>query len=226
MNNLSLRPDESGVNVGDMEYIRDTWMTAISAPRPGDFPLQGTRDTYWTKSAPPMPDDPFGPLFGHQSQLLHRDIPSNKLVMHILPLPDRGQACRLHRGDRPGSRSSGNATPVSVGVGEPVTLRFTVTGEGNFDYVRAPTLAADPAWKTYTASSKITYQDESHIQAMKIFEQAIIPLKNGTLPLPAANFSYFRPEHEAVCHRARFAAAHHRDRRDAAGSGAGSQLPG
>jgi hypothetical protein len=193
MNNLSLRPGEEGVNVGDIEYIRDSWITAISAPRAGDFPLQATRDTYWTKSGPPIPNDPFGPLFGRPPQLMHKDIVSNKLVMHILPLPDQGRPAGF-TGAIGKFQVSGNAVPANVGVGEPVTLRFTVTGTGNFDYVRSPALAVDPAWKPYNATSKTTYQDESNTQAMKIFEQAIIPKKNGVLPLPAASFSYFDPD--------------------------------
>jgi hypothetical protein len=196
MNNLSLRPAEEGVNVGNVEYIRDSWLTAIEAPRPGDFPLQATRDTYWTKSSPtPSDSDPFAPLFGgRQAQLLHRDIPSNKLVMHILPLPDQGRPPGFS-GAIGKFQVSGNATPDAVGVGEPVTLRFTVTGQGNFDYVRSPTLSADPAWKPYAPTSKINYQDqdESHTHAMKVFEQALIPRKNGTLQLPSATFSYFDP---------------------------------
>jgi uncharacterized protein (DUF58 family) len=194
MNNLSLRPAEEGVNAGNIEYIRDSWLTAISAPRSGDFPLQATRDTYWTRStAPTMPDDPFGPLFGRPSQLLHKDILSNKLVMHILPLPEEGKPASF-TGAIGKFQVSGNATPDSVSVGDPVTIRFTVTGTGNFDYVRAPALAADPAWKSYVATSKITYQEESHTQAMKIFEQAVIPQKGGTLKLPDATFSYFDPD--------------------------------
>jgi len=193
MNNLSLRPSEQGVNVGDIEYIRDSWVTAISAPKAGDFPLQATRDTYWTKSGPPIPNDPFGPLFGRPPQLMHKDIQSNRLVMHILPLPDQGRPAGF-TGAIGKFEVSGNAVPANVGVGEPVTLRFTVTGQGNFDYVRAPALAANPAWKAYNATSKTTYQDESNTQAMKIFQQAIIPQKNGVLPLPAASFSYFDPD--------------------------------
>jgi hypothetical protein len=194
MNDLSLRPTEEGVDAGNIEYIRDSWLTAISAPRAGDYPLQATRDTYWTKSAPPtMPDDPFGPLFGRPSQLMHKDILSNKLVMHILPLPDAGKPAAF-TGAIGKFQVSGTATPASVNVGDPVTIRFTITGTGNFDYVRAPALAADPAWKSYVASSKITYQDESHTQAMKTFEQAVIPQQGGTLKLPDASFSYFDPD--------------------------------
>jgi len=194
MNDLSLRPTEEGVDAGNIEYIRDSWLTAISAPRAGDYALQATRDTYWTKSAPPtMPDDPFGPLFGRPSQLMHKDILSNKLVMHILPLPDAGKPAAF-TGAIGKFQVSGTATPASVNVGDPVTIRFTITGTGNFDYVRAPALAADPAWKSYVASSRITYQDESHTQAMKTFEQAVIPQQGGTLKLPDASFSYFDPD--------------------------------
>ncbi len=194
MNNLSLRPTEAGVSAGSIEYIRDSWLTAISAPRAGDFQLQATRDTYWTKTAPnTMPDDPFGPLFGRPSQLLHKDILSNKLVMHILPLPEEGKPASF-TGAIGKFQVSGTATPDSVNVGDPVTIRFTVTGTGNFDYVRAPVLASDPAWKSYVATSKITYQDESHTQAMKTFEQAVIPQKGGALKLPDATFSYFDPD--------------------------------
>jgi hypothetical protein len=196
MNNLSLRPTVEGVNVGNMEYFRDSWLTAIEAPRPGDFPLQATRDTYWNRSSTPaMDNDPFAPLFGRRSELQHKDIPSNKLVMHILPLPDQGRPAGFS-GAIGKFQISGNATPAAVGVGEPVTLRFTVTGQGNFDYVRAPLLASDPAWKPYVATAKTNYSenDESHTHAMKIFEQAIIPEKNGILQLPAATFSYFDPD--------------------------------
>jgi len=35
--------------------------------------------------------------------------------------------------------------------------------------------------------------DESHTHAIKTFEQAVIPQKNGNVPLPPASFSYFDP---------------------------------
>jgi hypothetical protein len=192
MENLSLRPSMQGVDVGNMEYERDSWITAISAPKAGDFPLQAVRDTYWTKAGPAMPNDPFGPLFGQPAQLVHKEISSNKLVMHVLPLPDEGKPAGF-TGAIGQFQVAGTAQPASVGVGEPVTLHFTVTGIGNFDYVRSPALAPDPAWKTYVASAKMTYNEESHTQGTKTFEQAIIPQKNGTLPVQA-DFSYFDPD--------------------------------
>jgi hypothetical protein len=192
MNNLSLRPAQDGVGLGNAEYIRDTWVTAISAPRAGDFPLQATRDTYYTQGAMSS-NDPFGGLFGRSAQLMHKEILSNKFVIHVHPLPDQDRPTNF-TGAIGHFQATGSAIPATVGVGEPVTLHFTVTGQGNFDYVRSPTLAADPAWRTYVPTSKVSYEDESHTQATKTFEQAVIPQKNGTLQIPPASFSYFDPD--------------------------------
>jgi hypothetical protein len=191
MNNLSLRPRQDGVGIANEEYIRDTWITAISAPKAGDFPLEATRDTYWTQGSSSM-NDPFGGLFGRSGQLMHREIGSNKLIIHVHPLPDQDRPANFS-GAIGNFQVSGNAVPATVGVGEPVTVHFTVSGDGNFDYVRCPVLASDPAWKTYVPTAKVSYEDESHTQATKTFEEAVVPLKNGTLPLPAASFSYFDP---------------------------------
>ena len=50
----------------------------------------------------------------------------------------------------------------------------------------------DHAWKTYVHKSNPNYlNDESRTNAIKTFEQSIIPQKNGNIPIPAASFSYF-----------------------------------
>jgi len=192
INNLSVRPREDDVSLMDAPYHRETWVTAISAPKNGDFPLQMERDTYWTKPTQNRFSDPFGNLFFNRPSLVHGSIPSNQLTIHVRPLPEEGRPANFS-GAIGQLKVAANAAPDSVDVGEPVTLHFIVSGEGNFDYVKCPNLAPDPAWKSYVPSSKIDYHDESHTQGVKTFEQAFIPQKNGNLPLPAASFSYFDP---------------------------------
>ena len=63
MNDLSVRPAEDELMVSNQPYHRETWITAISAPKSGDFPLEMERDTYWVKNAP-------GPLHRSAGQLL------------------------------------------------------------------------------------------------------------------------------------------------------------
>jgi len=192
MNNLATRFREDLVSLAGEDYIRQSWVTAISAPKNGDFPLQMERDSYWVKSSQNRFADPFNNFFFSRPSLAHENIGSNQLTIHVHSLPDEGRPANF-TGAIGQLKVTGTAAPDSVAVGEPVTLHFTVSGEGNFDYVKSPTLAPDPAWKSYVPSSKIEYEDESRTQGVKTFEQAVIPQKNGTLPLPAASFSYFDP---------------------------------
>ena len=150
------------------------------------------RDTYWTKTSNATAIDPFGNFFPSQRNLAHELIASNQLTIHVHNLPTDGRPANF-TGAIGQFTVTGTAQPQSVAVGEPVTLRFTVSGQGNFDYVRCPTLADDPTWKTYVPSAKTEYQEESHTQGTKNFEMAVIPQKTGTVPLPQASFSYFDP---------------------------------
>lgn len=189
MNNLSIHFRQDELMVMNEGYHRDTWFTAISAPKSGDFPLQVERDTYWVKS---NSTTNFGMFTINHPQVAHELIPSNQLTIHVHPLPQEGRPANF-TGAIGDLKVTGDAQPQTVAVGEPVTLRFAVSGTGNFDYVRCPSLPSDPAWKSYVPASKIEYQDESHTVGVKTFEQQIIPKQNGTLSLPQASFSYFDP---------------------------------
>lgn len=190
MNNLSVHPNVDEVMVNGEAYRRETWVTAISAPKSGDYPFQMERDTYWTKPSPENSNDLFGNLFFNRPSLVHGNVGSNPLTFHIHSLPEEGRPANFS-GAIGHFKVTGIAAPATVTVGEPVTLHFGISGEGNFDYVKCPSLTADPAWKPYIPSSKIEYQDETHTQGIKTFEQAVIPQKNGNLTLPTASFSYF-----------------------------------
>jgi hypothetical protein len=192
MNDLSVRPAEDVLALMNETYHRETWLTAISAPKSGDFPLQMERDTYWMKDSQSVFADPLGNFFGARSNLAHGNVAGNNLIFHVHSLPEEGRPADF-TGAIGQFKTTGNASPVTVNVGDPAYLDFNISGEGNFDSVRCPVLATDPAWKSYTPSSQIHYADESHTQGDKTFHQAIIPRQNGTLPLPAASFSYFDP---------------------------------
>jgi BatD DUF11 like domain len=175
------------------EYGRETWLTAISAPQAGDFPLKMVRDTYWIKSFSNGLYNPFSGMPTRHANLAHDLIYSNEITMHVNPLPMQGQPDHF-TGAIGQFQITGDARPTSVAVGEPVTLTFSVAGEGNFDYVRCPALPDAPGWKAYVPSAKTAYRNESHTNAVKTFQQSIIPQKNGNLQLPAAIFIYFDPE--------------------------------
>ena len=183
-------------NIGVLEneqYLRESWLTSIAAPKSGDFSLTMSRDTYWIKSySNTNITSFFGNMFGRRPDLAHEMVTSNTLTMHVMPLPEEGRPDHF-TGAIGHFRVVGEAGPDSVDLGEPVTLRFTISGDGNFDYVRCPALADDPEWKAYVPRSGTNYLEESHTNAVKTFEQSVIARKNGNVPLPAATFSYFDP---------------------------------
>ncbi|MEI9998338.1 MAG: BatD family protein [Verrucomicrobiota bacterium] len=190
MNNFTVRGRASLIVLDGEQYECDTWLTAIAAPKAGDFPLAMERDTYWVKSVTSGGYDLFG--LNRHSNLAHEMISSNGYTMHVHPLPVEGRPPHF-TGAIGHFEVTGDAQPATVAVGEPVTLSFTVDGDGNFDYVRCPALADDPEWRTYTPSSRTNFRDEARTRGEKLFEQAVIPLKNGNVPLPACSFSYFDP---------------------------------
>jgi hypothetical protein len=49
MNSFKTRGRESQGMLENEQYLRESWLTSIAAPKSGDFPLSMERDTYWVK---------------------------------------------------------------------------------------------------------------------------------------------------------------------------------
>ena len=190
MNDFTVRGHASVTVLENEAYEVDTFLSAFSAPRSGDFPLAAERDTYWVKSVASSSLDPFG--FSRSTDLAHGTITSNQYIMHIRPLPDAGRP--EHFSGAVGDFTvAADAQPDVVAVGQPVTLTFGIRGTGNFDYVRCPVLADDPHWKTYAPTSSMSFADEMQTQGAKTFVLWALPQKNGNVRLPPASFSFFNP---------------------------------
>lgn len=129
--------------------------------------------------------DPFfEDLFGRQETrpvLLE----SNRLELEVLPLPTRGQ---------PDSFSGGvgvfdftvDVDPKQVKVGDPLTVRMRIRGEGNLNRITPPALPENAAFKTY-APRAVASHDSNEV----VFEQVVIPRTPETTELPTITFSYF-----------------------------------
>jgi hypothetical protein len=191
--NVSERPSSGMVFIDGRQYQVDRWSTAVLPLKAGDLELTTERDTYWNKNTGGGGlDAALGSFLGRNNDLGHQNIPSNSQLIHVAPLPDEGKP--NPPSDAVGQFAvTGDAQPTSVAVGEPVTLYFVINGSGNFNYVRSPAVAADGNWKVYPPQSGMTFRDEAHTEGYKRFEQSLIPLKAGTLHLPAVSFSYFDP---------------------------------
>ena len=105
---------------------------------------------------------------------------SQQIKINVLPLPDEGKPENF-------SGAVGKydfevtATPVAVKVGDPITLRMKVTGDGDLKSITMPVFN-DASFKTYDPQIK----DEGNA---KISEQVVIPTSTDVKEVPAVYFS-------------------------------------
>lgn len=113
---------------------------------------------------------------------------SSNVLIDVLPLPEEG---------KPGEFSgavgkfdfSAQVSPSSVNVGDPVTARLKLEGEGNLKAIKMPKFKESKAFKVYEPQIK----EEN---GQKVLEQVLIPKSADTTQIPAIQFSYFDPQSE------------------------------
>ena len=83
-------------------------------------------------------------------------------------------------------------SPKKAAAGEPVTLRATVSGQGNLEAMGPPTLTGDEGWRSYPPTDKLQSVDATGFTGEKTFEFPIIARQDQT-QTPGLSFSYFDP---------------------------------
>ena len=133
------------------------------------------------------------PFFGRSRSVL---LQSEELQIEVLPLPEQGRPAEF-TGAVGRFQLSVEAQPTQVAVGDPVTLRVLVEGEGNMAAVQP--LQVDAAADVKIYDPKV--EEEERITngvygGWRLFEYILIPEQGGTLNIPPLRFAYFDP-HQA-----------------------------
>jgi len=126
--------------------------------------------------------DPFEGFFGgYQTEPI--ELTSDAVKLSVLSLPEQGRP--------PGFQGAlGDfdfhieASPRQVQAGDPVTLKMTVSGKGNYTTVQSPLVSESKDFKVYEPQAK---QEGNR----KIFEQVVIPLSDAVQEIPPVSFSFF-----------------------------------
>ncbi|MCM8782622.1 MAG: BatD family protein [Candidatus Omnitrophica bacterium] len=139
-------------------------------------------------------DDIFEDFFG-RDDAYPLELKSAELPITVLPLPQEGKPQGFD-GALGNFQLNVEATPLEVKAGDPITLKMTIKGEGNFDSVKAPKLQSQDGFKVYDPQVK---QNENE----KVFEQVIIPNSQNLTHIPQINFSFFNTktgQYEVLTH--------------------------
>ncbi len=138
--------------------------------------------------------DPFG-MFGRneQKQLVLATEPEN---LQSLPLPRDRQPADFN-GAVGNYTMTATAGPTNVSVGDPITVKVLISGQGSLDSLTLPEQSAWKDFKTYPSTSKVDTSDPFGLQGTKTFEQIVVPQSPEIKELPAVTFSFFDPDQKA-----------------------------
>ncbi len=189
-------PRRGRQTLGDVNYQVMEFRTFIYPTRTGDLNLGpahlGANIMIKNSRREDMPgefndiftDDLFDNFLGrYETKTIMLE--SANIGLKVLPLPPEG---------RPQDFSGGvgkynfdiTVSPAEVKVGDPLTVRMKIAGDGNLQAVNFPLFKTSPDFKVY--DPKITSQNGE-----KVLEQVIIPNHDQVKELPAVSFSFFDP---------------------------------
>jgi hypothetical protein len=213
LNKLDDKPEQSRESINGVPYTVVTWTSALSAVKAGDYPLnldlpvmvrvqeQGKRgggrdpfkDAFGEDS--PFGDAFFDDFFGHAIEkplTLHTD----GVAVKIKPLPTNGRPADFS-GAVGQFEVMSEASTTNATTGDPLMLKLSITGRGNFDRVSTNGLKGSSNWKSYKPNGRFEPADSSGTAGTKTFEQSIVPTKAGSGEIPALHFGYFDPNTQA-----------------------------
>ena len=212
LNKLSDDANETTEVFGGVPYTVLTWPSALAAVKAGDYSLGlelpvlvRVRDRTARPSNPfqsmgpkgffdnPFFNDSFFDDFFGATREKPMTLKTDPSAMHIKPLPAANRPAEF-TGAVGQFEVSSEATPTDVTAGDPVTLKITVTGSGNFDRVTLSGLASSTQWKTYQPTEHFEANGTAGYEGTKTFEQAVVPKQAGRETIPALTFCYFDPE--------------------------------
>lgn len=122
-----------------------------------------------------------------------REVETGAVVVDVAALPDGapdgfdgavGQFFADARVDR-----------TTLTLGEPLTLRLSVTGVGDLRRLPPPDLGLPEDWRVFLNPPRYTASGVTGVRlGEKRFEWLIVPARTGTLALPAIELVYFDPD--------------------------------
>lgn len=127
-----------------------------------------------------------------------REMATNTLNLNVKPLPNGAPAS--FTGGVGDFQLSGNPSLTTLGVGDPVSMEFEVTGIGNLRTMGAPVFSIPQTgiWRTYEPNKKLNDEEDSDgFRTGTIrFSQVLIP-EVGTDKIPEFQLSFFDPAKES-----------------------------
>jgi hypothetical protein len=113
--------------------------------------------------------------------------------MQVLPLPKENVPAGFN-GAIGSYRMSASAGPTNLIVGDPITVRVQIAGNGPIESLQLPAQAEWRDFTTYPSTARTDVNDPLGLSGIKSFEQVVIPRNHELKMLPPLRFSFFDPQ--------------------------------
>ncbi len=204
MDQLTGQPRQSEESIGSAIYNVLTWDATLSGVKTGSHPiklsLNATLLIPQKRSRSPISsfggsslfDDSFFDSFlgGYSQRPI--TVVSPESTFEVVPLPKENQPENF-TGAIGNFSMQVSASPVDIEVGEPITLKVAISGQGNFARVDIPEFPDSSDWKTYDPTSDFSAQENGYTGS-KHFERAIVAKNRSLTEIPSLSFSYYDPK--------------------------------
>jgi len=119
------------------------------------------------------------------------EVATQARILEVRPLPVEGRPEKFSGAIGQFTMNT-SADPLTTAPGQPLMLRVSIQGRGNFQAMEAPHLIAVDGWRTNLREPVIQTKDTVGFEGLKTFEFSLLALEDRS-ETPAAAFSFFDP---------------------------------
>jgi hypothetical protein len=116
------------------------------------------------------------------------------LTIEVLPLPTAGQPPKFDTSAVGHFSLHAEVDRDRVNVGEAVTLKLAVSGQGNLRKLATPALPRLDGWKAYEPKVSVTLEPGERVAGTKVVEYLLLPERAGVSTIPPFSLAFFDPE--------------------------------
>ena len=132
-------------------------------------------------------------VFGAFDDVVTATRHSEPVAVHVKPLPPAPPA-GFETANVGALTLEGSASPPRVTVGEPITVRVSISGDGNVRALSAPRLPPFPGARTFQPTTRDEVgQRNRRLAGTRTVETVLVPERIGELVIPPADWPYFDP---------------------------------
>ena len=184
------RPGQTRTQVGNATYHLAVCKLTATAMRPGTLTLgPATSTMVFLIPVPGARPDFFGRVAATEQP---GTATSEAIAMRVLPLP-RENIPAGFSGAIGTYNLNVTAGPTKLTVGDPITVRAVITGNGPIESLQLPAQTDWRDFTTYPPTAKTELSDPHGLAGTKRFEQVVIPQNHEIKTLPPFKFSFFDP---------------------------------